>query len=234
MDSHMKPNNAPALPGPENDRSDATTDKGATNLDMPGISGRKVAWGLGTFMLFSLITIPLGLFVYQGVSDREKKIQRDWPKVAAELESGYAALENYVVNTETPPEFAKTLDLWKEARQTFRSKRVWFEQLKAAQTLEDLLQSPISPDNSSTSMNDSSTNKGRWIDFIASRAVDEKERLTIVETRNRAVDAYQKFESEQLEPYKNALTRFPGNTVLLFFKLPEPPSFQTTEFDRPN
>lgn len=235
MDSHMKPNNAPALPDPENDRSVATTEKGATNLDMPGIPGRKVAWGLGTFMLFSLIAIPLGLLVYQGVSDREKKIQRDWPKVAAELEMGYVALENYLSSTETPPEFAKTLNLWKEARQTFRAKRVWFEQLQAAQTLEDLLQSPVSLDNSSTSISDDpSTNKGRWMDAITSRATDETARQTIVDARNRAVEIYREFESEQLNPYKSALTRFPGNTVLLFFKLPEPPAFRPTEFDLPN
>jgi hypothetical protein len=230
----MKPNNAPALPGPENNCSDATTEKGATNLEMPGISGRKVAWGLGAFMLFSLITIPLGLFVYQGVSNREKKIQRDWPKVAAELEIGYVALENYLMDTETSPERAKTINLWNEARQTFRSKRVWFEQLQAAQTLEDLLQTPISPDNSSTSIDTSSMNKGRWIDFIASRATDATARLKIVEARNRGVEAYREFESEQLNPYKDALTHFPGNTVLLFFKLPEPPVFRIAEFERPN
>jgi hypothetical protein len=218
MDPNMKPNNTTPSAQPEKDRTSVSTDKGATPQSLPGISGRKVAWGLGIFMAFSLIAIPLGLFVYQGVSDQEKRIQRDWPSVAAQLDSSYSVLDGYLETASSNGDVNQTLELWKKGRQTFRSKRVWFEQLQAAQTLEDLLQSPASPSNSL-----------RLVDLINAPDLREADQQKIAEVRTKALDTYRDFEAEQLTPYKTALTNFPGNTVLLFFKLPEPPPFRATE-----
>lgn len=219
----MKPNNTDPSAEIERDRPHVTTEKGAMRPTLPGISGRKVAWGLGIFMAFSLITIPLGLFVYQGVSDQEKQIQRDWPSVAAELDSSYVALDGYFETAVSNADVANSFALWKEARQTFRSKRVWFEQLQAAQTLEDLLQAPLS-----------TTNKSRLVDLLSAPELSQVESKKITEVRTKAIKTYRDFEAEQLIPYKTALTNFPGNAVLLFFKLPAPPSFRATELSVAN
>ncbi len=214
----MKPNNAASAATSQNPSPLVTTDKGAVPQITPGISGRKVAWGLAAFMLFSLIAIPLGLFVYQGVSNQEKQIQRDWPSVAADLELSYQALDRAWENaSKSSTELAKAHETWKTARQLFRLQRQWWEQIVAAQVLEGLL--------SLRTIEDASL----YIDSLAKHTSDENERKQLRDARVAAIKKYQKFETDQLLPYQAALNEFPSNSVLLFFKLPQSSSLRFTD-----
>lgn len=209
----MKPNNAPQHRAPTSSEKRETTDKGATEQMLPGFSGRKIAWSLGTFMLVSLIVIPLGLFLYQGVSDQEKQIQREWPKVAEALDRSYALLnlplESLPEDQQNKPPISK---LWQEARQNFRSRRIWIEQLEAAQTLEDILNTQAAGENN-----------GNLLDYLFTHMLQDAEQATARQSRLDALESYAQFERERLAPYRSALTRFPTQSVLLFFRLPEAP-----------
>lgn len=216
----MKPNNEASAVNPQTSSTLVTTDKGAGPQPLPGVSGRVVAWGLAAFMLFSLIAIPLGLFLYQGVSNQEKQIQRDWPKVAAELELSYAAIDrSWETANRDSNEIAKAHEAWKTARQMFRSERKWWEQMEAAQILEDLLALR-------------STEEGTtYLDFIARRSTDENQSKGLREARVAALASYAELDKSQLQPYQTALKQFPSSMVLLFFELPQPPGLRLTNSD---
>lgn len=209
----MNQNNKGHNPQPNNDPQRVTTEKGARNqTSIPGISGRWVAWGLGGFMAFSLITIPAGLFVYQGVSDREKEIEKAWPAVAASLDSFYTTCDQLLDTQHETPELTELHSRWTAAHKDFRSRRIWHEQLVAAQNLEDLLKTPVA-----------GTEGKQFIDLLAASAATPEQREALQNARSNSTTSYRTLESEQLAPYKTKLANFPGSAVLLFFVLPDPP-----------
>lgn len=209
----MNQNNKGPNTQPNNDPQRVTTEKGARNQAItPGISGRWVAWSLGGFMAFSLITIPAGLFVYQGVSDREKEIEKAWPAVAASLDSFYTTCDQILDTQQEVPKFAELHARWTAAHKDFRSRRIWHEQLVAAQNLEDLLKTPVA-----------GAEGKQLIDFLAASAATPEQREALRIARSNSTTSYRTLESEQLAPYKTKLANFPGSAVLLFFVLPDPP-----------
>lgn len=209
----MNQNNKGPNIQPNNDLQRVTTEKGARNhANTPGISGRWVAWSLGGFMAFSLITIPAGLFVYQGVSDREKEIEKAWPTVAASLDSFYTTCDQILDSQHEAPELTELHSRWKAAHKDFRSRRIWHEQLVAAQNLEDLLKTPVS-----------GTEGKQLIDFLTAPVATPEQREVLQNARLNSTASYRALESEQLAPYKSKLANFPGSAVLLFFALPDPP-----------
>lgn len=223
----MPPNNVS-----RSDHSVRTTEVGSASQQLPGLSGRRVAWVVGVFTLFSAITIPVGLFIYQGISDREKQIQKDWPEVAAQFNVVYAAMDTHLtesgsdnsVPTGDPASGTRhhaAADLaqqWHSERRNFLFQRLWYQQVRAAQRLEDIFQKPVSADGESTIFFDK-----------VSETLEPSEEDRLRAAHATAVAAYRRFETEQLAPYQKSLTTFPGQVVLFFFRLPEPPAFQPAE-----
>jgi len=252
MDPNMPPNNvtrssqtdSPTVSSPTESSSTvsspaafgpagpSTTEVGSVSQKLPGLSGRRVAMVIGVFTLFSAITIPVGLFCYQRISDREKQIQKDWPEVAAQFNVVYAAIDAHLTGSDpehsassgdpasqtdrkTPADLARQ---WQSERRNFLFQRLWYQQVRAAQTLEGILQKPL-PANEQPKI---------FFDKV-SETLEPSEVERIRAAHKTAVAAYRRFETEQLVPYHESLTTFPGPVILFFFHLPEPPPFQPAE-----
>jgi|GEM_PF-2535209 len=210
----------------------SSTEVGAVSQKLPGLSGRRVAWVIGVFTLFSAITIPAGLFVYQGISDREKQIQKDWPEVATQFNVVYAAIDKHLTesgsdnsalagNPASQADREATADFlqkWHSERRNFLFQRLWHQQVRSAQTLEDILQKPLPTGGEPKIFFD------KVFESLEPSEVDR-----IRTAHKTAVAAYRRFETEQLAPYQKSLTSIPGQIVLFFFGLPETPPFQPAE-----
>ena len=179
-----------------------------------GLSGRSVAIALGSFIAFSIVAIPLGLLQYQKLSDREKRIQSLWPPIAAELETGYSAIDQELLkaideNRISPFAYEK----WTQSRQQFRRSRRWVEQLQASQVLERHL-SDIDRKSLATQP---------LLETLLNRAESPSQRDLFLETRRVSLSAAEQFYRSEIVAYRNSLHSFPGNAILFFVSLPEPP-----------
>lgn len=180
----------------------------------PGLSGRTVAIALGSFIAFSIAAIPLGLLQYQRLSDREKRIQSQWPPIAAKLETGYEAIDQALLkaideNRISPFAYEK----WTQSRQQFRRSRRWVEQLQASQVLERHL----------SDVDRKSLATQPLLETLLNGADGSLQRDLLLDTRRDSLNAADQFYRTEIATYRDALHSFPGNAILLFVSLPEPP-----------
>ena len=179
-----------------------------------GLSGRTVAIALGSFIAFSIVAIPLGLLQYQRLSDREKRIQSLWPPIAAKLETGYAAIDQELVkaideNRISPFAYEK----WTQSRQQYRRSRRWVEQLQASLLLEQQL-SEIDRKSLATQP---------LLETLLNGTASSSQRDLLLETRRASLSTAEEFYRAEIVTYRDSLHSFPGNAILLFVSLPEPP-----------
>jgi uncharacterized protein (DUF736 family) len=158
--------------------------------------------------------MTLGLLQYETLSNQSKSIQASWPKTAEKLEEMYRQMDQPLVQANADGKLSpEKLKEWKDSRDKFRSLLRWNDQLRAAEDVELQLNDPTFQSAFEASVIRSSDQWKQWLD-----------------SRKVAQEQMNQFLCDEMLPYRERMTKFPGTFITLFMKLPEPLSFTFTQW----
>lgn len=178
------------------------------------LPGTPISLVLGGVILVTILLMTLGLLQYETLSNQSKSIQASWPKTAEKLEEMYRQMDQPLVQANADGKLApEKLKEWKESRDKFRSLLRWNDQLRAAEDVELRLNDPTFQSAFEASVNRSSDQWKQWLD-----------------SRKVAQEQMNQFLCDEMVPYRERMTKFPGTFITLFMKLPEPLSFTFTQW----
>ena len=217
----------PKLPSPEQlpDSHDEQTAEAPSSLDrLPNgvdhlsrqsrLPGTPISLVLGGLIVITILAMTLGLLQYEKLSNQAKSLQASWPKTAEKLEEMYRQMDQPLIQANTAGKLSpEKLKEWELARNQFRSLLRWSDQLRAAEDLEIRLNDPLLQSAFESSVSRSSD---QWTQWATSRKV--------------AQERMNQFLCDEMLPYRERMTKFPGTFITLFMKLPEPLSFTFTQW----
>jgi hypothetical protein len=178
------------------------------------LPGTPISLVLGGLIVVTILAMTLGLLQYEKLSNQAKSIQASWPKTAEKLEEMYRQMDQPLIQANTNGKLsADKLKEWELTRDQFRSLLRWNDQLRAAEDLEIRLNDPIFQSAFESSVGRSSDQWAQW-----------------VTSRKLAQERMNQFLCDEMVPYRERMTKFPGTFITLFMKLPEPLSFTFTQW----
>lgn len=215
------------LPSPEqtlgsHDKQTAEASSGLDRLpngvDQPSrqrlLPGTPISLVLGGMIVVTILAMTFGLLQYEKLSNQAKSIQANWPKTAEKLEEMYRQMDQPMIQANTDGKLsAEKLKEWELTRNQFRSLLRWNDQLRAAEDLEIRLNDPLFQAAFESSVSRSSD---PWTQWVTSRKL--------------AQERMNQFLCDEMIPYRERMTKFPGTFITLFMKLPEPLTFTFTKW----